>query len=247
MTHQTEPDAKSPFYDRGTSSGAHKLDLGIRRPPESARAALPQAYGIALLELLIVDPEYVFVSWEITAEQLDQTRENLGIRDFEQRRLIIRLRNADNDGEILTEQELYGETGRWFIRHNLAGRRVTAELGFRPAQGFIRLSAAGPVELPRDFVVEPRQFEELHVQYGMGPTGELVIEGVRKREQDAWPEINLPLPSTTELAVQHGSGVQEASRGMPSSAEFGWPGSPGSCGFLPKTDAPAGSGRDGEQ
>ena len=91
MASRFEPTSKAPQHERGTSPGDFKLELGISQAPPPAKAKLPDTYGIPLLELLIVDTAYVFVSWEITPEQLQHARADIGEKSFEQRQLVLRL------------------------------------------------------------------------------------------------------------------------------------------------------------
>ena len=247
MANGLEPSTTAHHHERGTSASALQLELGIGRPPEPVRASLPPAYGIPLLELLIVDTEYVFVSWEITASQLEQARAELGAAGFEQRQLVLRLSAANAGGNILAEQELYGEAGRWFLRHGQAGKLVTAELGYRHAHSFKQLQTAGPVELPRDTVIEPKQYDELRVRYGVGSTGELVIESTTKPQQATWPDVRLPQPSPQELAARRQPDSAAPVSGMPGSAELGLPSSYWSGGIQQQVGMPPGSEKDGEE
>ena len=58
--------------------GAKEPKLGVSPAPPPAHEALPERYGIPLLELLVVDTAYLFVSWEITPEQLAQAQSAMG-------------------------------------------------------------------------------------------------------------------------------------------------------------------------
>jgi hypothetical protein len=199
---------------------------------------LPAAYDVPLLELLIVDPYYLFVSWEIPPAQLEQARAALGDKGFNRRQLELRLRGADGAG-VLSRQALYGEIGRWFVRHDLTGRAITAELGFCADEQYYALNQAGPVDLPRDFIIEPEQFDELEVRYGSGSGGELVLEGLRRKENEPWPDVQLPAPRISELID-----LEEAAAGaggaMPSSPAAGLPASPGLGGGFSRPPAGAG-------
>jgi len=236
----TEPEPR----EWGTSPGERRLSLGVSVPPEPARAALPQHYGLALLELLVVDPQYVFVSWEIPPAQLEQARSALGDAGFKQRQLELQLQ--DGDGVVLASQQLYGEDGRWFFRHDLAGRLVRAELGYRSESRFHSLNAAGPVQLPRNFMIEPAQYDELRVHYGTGPTGELVLVGASSHADEPWPELSLPAPAAADLAGGSPDQPGDSISGMPSSGGLGAPGSSAADrGLLtgaPDAGAPQGAG-----
>lgn len=246
MVNRLESASEIPPFERGTSPGVLHVELGIGRAPEPVTAALPESYGLPLLELLIVDTEFAFVSWEITSDQLERARTELGATGFEQRQLVLRVRSANASDRIWAEQELYGERGRWFFRHQSAGMRVIAELGFRREDSFMQLQAAGPVELPRDTVIEPDQYDELHVRYGVGTTGEIMIESTNRLVQAHWPEVNLPQPAPYELAAQRHPAAADSRRGLPSSPGPGLSGSPWSGGIFPNAGPLNEGGKDGE-
>jgi hypothetical protein len=152
---------------------------------------LPERYGIPLLELLVVDPYFVFISWEIPEAQLETARAHFGA-EFERRRLQVRLTDSES-GATVAIRALYGELGRWFIRLDQPGVWLRAELHYVAGEAELLLNAAGPVFVPRDTPVEPLRYEELHVTYGRGATGELTLEAV-ERERPGWPTIGLTLP-----------------------------------------------------
>ncbi|MDQ3022914.1 MAG: DUF4912 domain-containing protein, partial [bacterium] len=151
------------------------------------RAGLPERYGVALLELLIVDPYFIFISWEITTGQLEGAHVQFGA-GFERRRLRVLLFDADS-GSLLTARELFGDVGRWFIELNQPGRWLRAELQFQVDSSVMSLNTTGDVFLPRDEPVEPQQWDELFVTYSRSEKGELRINAM-EREQPGWPQID---------------------------------------------------------
>jgi hypothetical protein len=178
----------------------------------ASRAHLPERYGVPLLELLVVDPYFIFISWEIAQEQLDQARQHLG-ESFEQRRLSVALIDAQSE-QVVSTRELYGEVGRWFIQLNAPGRWIRAELHFRSVGAELSLNRAGPVFVPRDRPVEPEHWEELHVNYSRGEKGELRIESLGRQQADGWPKIALEGPAGLDQpAAQDGSASRFSSPG----------------------------------
>ena len=114
--HRLEPTSDAHRRAVATSYiGEHVLDLAVGAPPEEVTAALPEQYSTPLLEFLLVDPGYVFISWEITPDQIHEASMALGSAGFSRRRLRIRFHDGSPQGEVFQGQELYGETGRWFI------------------------------------------------------------------------------------------------------------------------------------
>jgi hypothetical protein len=195
MAEKPEMSSRIDFRDPATSTmESHRLELGVSSAPPEAGVELPERYNLPLLELLVVDPQYVFISWEVTTQQVEDARLHFGDDLFNQRRLVLRLLDASS-GETLMAQELYGELGRWFIGHTLAGRLVKGSLCFRAGTEYFPLVETGKLELPRDYTLEPERFDEMSIEYGFGPTGELVILELNPRCDLPWPELVLPHPA----------------------------------------------------
>jgi len=184
-------------------SGFLPLQEGSQ-PPAPLRLGrhqgLPDRYNVPLLELLVVDPQFIFISWEITEGQLAEARTRFG-SDYDSRRLQVVIRHPE-DASVLAERELYGEIGRWFIQLDHPGVWILAELRFVTSGAVLPLLTAGPVFVPRDTPVEPEHWEELFVRYMRGEKGVLRIEALQPEEAPNWPRIGLPgrangLPATT--------------------------------------------------
>lgn len=181
--------------------GDSMLEIGISQQPDEAGFTLPEHYGVPLFELLVVDTDYCYISWEITPHQLDAARSLLGEKAFRNRRLQVRFHDDSVDGPILLERELYGEVGRWFVRLSQPGNIVVADLGYAHGGTFHAFNCAGPVYIPRVDIIEPQHFEELEVSYGYGLHGRLILLGISKREEAAWPKSILPLPGHAEYLM----------------------------------------------
>ena len=198
--HRLEPTSDPHRYLLATSHlGEHVLDLAVAAPPREAVLALPERYGIPLFELLAVDTRYVFLSWEITAEQVAQARMSLGGKTFDTRKLKVLLRRENRQGEVLGSSELFGEVGRWFLRIDHPGAVVLAELAYVSGQESFSLNNAGPLSIPREDMVEPEGYDELKVAYGRGRHGRLILLGIERRRAQ-WPSLTLPAPTAREYA-----------------------------------------------
>jgi hypothetical protein len=202
MTHKLEPTSDVHRRMHATSFlGDSMLEIGIAQQPVEAGFTLPERYCIPLLELLVVDTDFCYISWELTEHQLAVARNLLGEKAYRNRRLQVRFHDGSLDGAILLERELYGETGRWFVRLSQPGKLVFAELGYAHGETFHSFNSTGPVHIPRVNIVEPQYFEELEVSYGYGLHGRLLLLGINKREDSAWPEPLLPLPGEAEYVL----------------------------------------------
>ena len=227
MTEIKDPTTQlRPWPHLSSDRGQANLELGICAPPEQAGDKLPERYGTPQLEVLVVDPEYLFLSWEITGSQLDDSRRSLGSQLFDARRLVAIVENKS--GNPLAEYELYGELGRWFIRHTLFGERIRLKLLYKAGVEQVELYATGFLELPRISPVEPDYYQEIEVIYGIGIKGQLILRGFMEDKTAAWPKVSLKLPAElfTYLREEHDARVHGF--GNPSSPTGAWlPSSPG--------------------
>lgn len=227
MTHKLEPTSDVHRRLHATSfMGDHMLEIGISQPPVEAGYVLPEQYGLPLFELLVVDPEFVFVAWELTPQQLDQARNILGEQAYRNRRLKMRFHAMHHGQTQVLERELYGDTGRWFVRLSQPGAAVVAQIGFAHGDTFHEFNSAGPVHIPRVELIEPASFEELEVSYGFGARGRLMLLGTNTRTDQPWPGTLLPAPDAAEYALPRLSAVKDSAEstlraGLPSSAQRG--------------------------
>src|SRR5437773_665937 len=99
-----------------SDAGGVKLELQVHAEPSLAAATLPDLYGVDSFDFLIVDPEFAFASWEITPAALHAAELSLGPADFSTRALQLRLYASGMDGPALAGFNLFGESGRWFLR-----------------------------------------------------------------------------------------------------------------------------------
>lgn len=200
---------------------AARLSPGPGGPPPFVAAELPSSYGHEQFELLLVDPEFIFICWELTPAALDEARVKLGPAAWELRHLELRIYSTGPGSTLLSRRELYGEQGRWFIRFSQPGELIRAELGFAVEGHFHSLLGAGPLCLPRTEPVDG-EYIELLVSYGSAPDGQLTIDSVM-----------------TGLGLEpHGLTLTDSGAELPSAADYGAAGTspagaPGSAGTSP--------------
>lgn len=177
-------------------------------------AGLSDLHGMPLFEFAVVDPEWAFLSWEVTAAQREASRLAYGDDWFAKRRLSVIVGNANHDHE-LARVDLYGDHGRWFMRLGAPGALAVARLGFEAQGARYELASAGPLQFPRTEPIEPEKYVELQVAYGVDFSGRLNIAAVRTRRASHFPVGAVP--------EQAPGGLQLAAGALPGS-----PGAPGS-------------------
>jgi hypothetical protein len=152
------------------------IELAVHYPPAPASASLPEAYGVLRFELLVVDPEWAFVIWEVPLTAIEDGAT-----------LLLRFLEAGSPNSALAGFNLYGGNGRWFVHAALPGRTVDAVLGWAVGMHFCELARRGPIHLPRNFTVDAEHFDELSVDYERGPGGQLLLRAAYRQQTLPWP------------------------------------------------------------
>jgi len=158
--------------------------------PEPARH-IPWGYGKNRVTAMPVDPDLLYVYWEITDAALDAARSALG-QDAAEARLILRV--YDVTGRIFDGTNAHGSFDisvdrsdrQWFVPVHRPASSAIVEIGLRTAGGTVRaLARSRRVEFPRR---APVPFTE--PEWGMART-------VLPREGDAHaPRLRLETPSS---------------------------------------------------
>jgi len=143
-----------------TSSPGKRRQAAVperQRPEWSAveAASVPFGYGVDRIRAMPVDPECLFVYWEVTDKAIDRSREELGAGG-PSASLVVRV--YDTTGRIFDgtnahgwfDQEVARENRQWFFRIDRPGSVAIVELGLRSEDGsFAPLARSGRVEFPR--------------------------------------------------------------------------------------------------
>lgn len=117
---------------------------------------LPAGYGTTESYLLVKDPSWMFLFWEITSATFDYVREQYGQETLNQCRTIIRLYDITGvdffDGDNANtcyDMPVVLDAKNWYIHAPQSGRSYVADLGFVTPQGqFILLTRTNAITLP---------------------------------------------------------------------------------------------------
>lgn len=132
------------------------------RPRRHEEAVVPWGYGVDRIRAMAVDPERLFVYWEITDEAIERTRERLGAGGPE---ASIVLRVHDTTGRIFDGTNAHGHfdhaVGRgdrqWFFDIRKPDSEACVEVGLKSRDGgFEKIVRSGRVEFPRRGPTAPR-------------------------------------------------------------------------------------------
>ena len=120
-----------------------------KRVFEEERFLFPESYGLTRIRLLVKDPEWVFVHWDVDSKTVASLRGQLGERTMALTRLTLRVVDAENGGgkTIL----LPPGARSWYVRTDPGGPRAyRAELGYMlPSGDFRSLAVSNTVVPPR--------------------------------------------------------------------------------------------------
>jgi hypothetical protein len=116
---------------------------------EEERFLFPESYGITRVRLLVKDPEWLFVHWDVDPKTLEALRSELGERVLALTRLTLRIADPDNGG---SQTILLPPGSRsWYVRADAGhSRAYKAELGLTlPSGDFRSLTESNTVATPR--------------------------------------------------------------------------------------------------
>jgi hypothetical protein len=145
-------------------------------PAPPAEPAPPWGYGIDRVRAMVVDPDRLFVYWEVTDEAIARARQALGSGG---RGAVLVLRVYDTTGRIFDgtnahhhfDHEIARTDRQWFFHIGRPESEACVELGLRSQEGdFARIARSGRVEFPRRGPVRPRHPRWLTVRVRNGHT-----------------------------------------------------------------------------
>jgi hypothetical protein len=156
---------------------AHKFDLG--RPAEQPPRAehIPWGYGQDRVTAMVVDPDRLYVYWEVTDEGIERARGGLGPGGPD---AWLNLRIYDVTGRIFDGTNAHGyfdqkveRTDRqWFFTIGKPGSTACVELGMKSFEGyFVRIARSGRADFPRKEPAPPGDAQWLTVRTTTGDVG----------------------------------------------------------------------------
>ena len=124
-------------------------------PRLASPSELPWGYGVVRTRAMAVDPERLFVYWEVTDEAIAAAARRLGLADGARR---LNLRVYDTTGRLFDgsnahrhfDQPVPRNARQWFLRVDRPGSEAFVELGVRSQEGgFVRISRSRKVVFAR--------------------------------------------------------------------------------------------------
>jgi hypothetical protein len=155
-------------------SGAAKLDLGPAGRSEKPVSHIPWGYGHDRLVAAAVDPDRLYVYWEVTDPAIDRARSGLGPGGPD---AWLNLRVHDTTGILFDgnnahsylDQRVDRADRQWFFSIGKPTSTAQVEIGMKSTEGFfVRIARSGRVEFPRKEAVGWGEPEWLTVLPGTG-------------------------------------------------------------------------------
>jgi hypothetical protein len=138
---------------------------------------IPWGYGRDRLTAIAVDPDRLFIYWEVRDESLDAARERLGPAGA---RAALVLRVFDTSGRIFDgenahsyfDQDVQRNDRQWFCQVGKPSSSAHVEMGLRTPDGrFLKLMRSGRVDFPRN---EPAGYRPPEWMRVVASTGDIV-------------------------------------------------------------------------
>ena len=182
--------------EKPSPAAAARLDLGPGGAAEPRQDHIPWSYGQDRVTAMAVDPETLYVYWEVTDPALERARAALG---GEGGGAWLGLRVYDITGLIFdgTNAHSYFDHGlgrfdrQWFFTVGKPSSSAIVEIGMRaPSGAFARVARSSRVDFPRSSAAPWSDPEWMTVlasgERGAGRPGRAGQAGRRRRSRAAW-------------------------------------------------------------
>jgi uncharacterized protein len=168
----------------GGGSMAHKFDLGPAGETDVMPADIPWGYGQDRVTAMVVDPDRLYVYWEVTDDAITAARAGLGPAG---KNAWLNVRVYDITGRLFdgTNAHSYFDhrieryDRQWFFAINKPTSTACVEVGLMSPEGyFVKTSRSGRVDFPRREIVGGEgPVEWLSVRTATGWAGTPVVGG----------------------------------------------------------------------
>jgi hypothetical protein len=162
---------------------SRKFEVGRRRGGERPPEEIPWGYGYDRVTAMAVDPDRLFVYWEVTDDAIARARNGLGaggdgawldLRVYDVTGLLFDGTNAHG----YFDQKVERSDRQWFFDVGKPASTVCIDVGMRSHEGyFVRIVRSGRVDFPRRDPSPSGDVEWLTVRDGGGGDAPPVASG----------------------------------------------------------------------
>jgi len=162
---------------------SHKFELGSHGTVEESRD-IPWAYGYDRVTGMAVDPDRLFVYWDVTDQSIERARSGLGASGKD---AWLDLRVYDSTGRIFdgTNAHSYFDHGldrrdrQWFFHIGKPASSAFVDVGLKSHEGyFIKIARSGRIDFPRRETAPFSEAEWLSVRSTWGPVEHAVADSL---------------------------------------------------------------------
>jgi hypothetical protein len=178
LVPSAEPEAQEEPGD-----GPRRFDPGYLTDEAADVDRIPWGYGQDRVTTMVVDPEHLYVYWEVTDQAIEQARAGLGAGGPD---AWLNLRVYDVTSRIFdgTNAHAYFDRSvsrtdrQWFFLIGKPTSTAIVELGLKSREGyFVRVARSGRADFPRVAPASGDGVEWLTVQAATGQVGEPAADG----------------------------------------------------------------------
>ena len=161
---------------------SRKFDLGFTSAEAAGQEDIPWGYGQDRVTAMAVDPERLYVYWEVTDEALERARAGLGPggRDAWLNLRVYDVTNRIFDGtnaHHYFDHSVSRTDRQWFLFIGRPSSTAVVEIGLKSQEGyFVRVARSGRIDFPRREPAPAGRVEWLTVVSPSGEVGEPAIE-----------------------------------------------------------------------
>lgn len=149
-----------------------KFELGPRENAGEFQAHnLPFEYGQNRIILLVVDPKFIFVYWEVQHDKMHEALKHVGSNG----KLTLRFTNLNNNH--VWDVSIYERISNWYLKLDHPGQHLAVEIGMKGDDGrFFTIARSNPMKMPRTGLAKRGPIKWMLVS----PTGETVITEIEE-------------------------------------------------------------------
>ena len=173
-----------------------KFYLGAEEKGVMTEEELPESYGDNKVVLMVRDPHWAYVYWEINSRKVAEARSRLE-SEFDHSRLILRVYDITGiefngfNAHSFFDIEIPNVLGNWYVHLGRPNRTFCIDIGYRNQEGGIfSLSRSNKITSPRDsfsevtdeeWMASEEEYKRIYAGHGVGGGASAELAEMMKR------------------------------------------------------------------